>query len=263
MGDAATRPAQLTARALAADLDRRLAHVLERAMRRRLVQEVLHEVRPEEAAALLSLLETRAPRGSAGVRDLLREACGDVLIGVDPACELGYEQRRAIYEAATALGEEGAARLLRTLPARDEGELRVPRELAEIPLGRRRSLARGSDERLLELLERDVDAKVIANLLQNPRVREADVVRIAARRPVPASTLEEIFRSPRWATSPRVRTALARNPHCPPGIAVRVVGSLPLAELREMRADPGLHEEARAAVERELARRDPDSWNDG
>ena len=36
---------------------------------------------------------------------------------------------------------------------------------------------------------------------------------------------------------------------------MRLIAALPLPELREMRHDPSVHEETRAAVERELSRR--------
>ena len=49
--------------------------------------------------------------------------------------------------------------------------------------------------------------------------------------------------------------SLARNPYCPIAIAMRLIATLPLPELREMRGDPGMHEETHASVERELARR--------
>jgi len=109
--------------------------------------------------------------------------------------------------------------------------------------------------RLLEELARDSDATVIANLLMNPRISEDDVARMAALRPVASGTLIEIDRSPRWSPRPRIRAALARNPYCPVDVALKALGTLPLAELREMSTDTGLHSELREQVAQELARR--------
>ena len=104
------------------------------------------------------------------------------------------------------------SRLLRSAAA--AAEMRdpaaaLPREVAEIPLGMRRSLARGDDPNLLDRLLLDPDPVVIDHLLENPRITEDDVVRIAARRPIPASTLERIHASRRFATRPRVLFAMA------------------------------------------------------
>ena len=54
-----------------------------------------------------------------------------------------------------------------------------------------------------------------------------------------------------------MRVALARNPYCSTEVALRILGSLPLGELRELRADATLHGEIRKHAEDELARRDP------
>jgi hypothetical protein len=260
VGETTLSPAQLTARAVVADLDRRLAHVLETGMRRHLVLDALLAAGPEATSAVLGEVERRPPSGERMVADRLRETLHDVLLGADPDCALPYEMRRDVYAAAGAAGDEAVMALLRSLPAREGPEQpRLPKELADIPLGRRRSLARGEDRRLLELLARDLDPIVIGHLLENPRLVEADVVHMAAMRPALASTLEEIFRSRRWSSRQRVRVALARNPYCPPAIATRLVSALPLPELREMRDDPHLQGPTRAYVEQELARRSPES----
>ena len=150
--------------------------------------------------------------------------------------------------------------MLRSVPAQEaleEPERLLSKEIAEMPLGRRRALAKSNHPEWLEQLARDCDPIVIANLLQNPRTVEADVLRIAASRPVAASTLAEIAKSPRWSVRVAIRRALARNPYCPVEIATGIVASLPLEELRVMRGDPDIHPEVRAQLEAELERRTP------
>lgn len=258
MGDTLSAP-QVLGRAIVSDLDRKLAHVLEPAMRRRIVRDALVEAGAEAACAVLVEVERRPPSGDRMVLDRLRETLRDVLLGTDAECVIPYELHREVYESARRSEDDDVMGILRTLPARNELEVaHLPRELSEIPLGRRRSLALGDDPRLLELLARDLDPVVIQHLLRNPRTREAEVIGIAARRPVAPSTLEEIFRSERWSQQPRVRVALARNPYCPTAIAMRLIAALPLPELREMRGDPSIHQETHASVERELARRRAD-----
>jgi len=238
------------------DLDRKLAHVLEPGIRRRIVRDALMEAGAEATCAVLAEVERRPPGAHRSAQDRLREAIRDVLLGVDSGCAIPYELHRNVYESARRSDDANVMGILRSLPVREALEVAVlPHELSEIPLGRRRSLALGDDSQLLELLARDPDPVVIRHLLRNPRTREFEVVRIAARRPIAPSTLEEIFRSDRWSPRPRVQTALARNPYCPTAIAMRLIATLPLPELREMRGDPGMHEETHASVERELARR--------
>ena len=148
--------------------------------------------------------------------------------------------------------------MLRSLPAREAAErpeLLMSKELTDIPLGRRRSLAKGEEKHWLEALALDLDCVVIRNLLRNPKLVEADVVRIAALRPVATSTLVEVGRCERWVVRPRVRVALARNPYTPAQLAIKLVSSLPLSDLKAMRSDPDLHAETLRQVELELDRR--------
>lgn len=236
------------------DLARKLEHVLEPAMRRSLVLEWLCAASADEAYELLAHALRRGPPDSRP-HDRLRDAVhGAVVEGVEDGT-LAYRLRREVYERAARAEDETLMRILRTLPAADVGEPRLPHEIAEIPLGRRRSLARGDDPVLLEQLARDPDTVVVRHLLANPRLTEAQALRIAALRPVRASTLGELHRSARWWPRPRIRAALARNPFCPVEIALRAVGSLPRELLHEMRRDPDLHPEVVRQVAEELARR--------
>lgn len=235
-----------------ARLDRRLEPVLEPEMRRALVLEWLQGHSPESFCDVANAVLARARPA-----DALRRALCDVLTSV-PCPRLDYERRRDLYGEASRRGDEELMRLLRSAPARErvsEPERLLSKELAEIPLGRRRALARGSHPQWLEQLAKDCDPIVIANLLTNPRTVEADVVRIAASRPVAAAALVEISKCPRWFSRVPVRKALARNPYCPVEIATGIVASLPLEDLREMRGDPDLHPDTAAQLRAELERR--------
>lgn len=245
--------------AAVAELDRTLAHVPDPQMRGHLVKEAV-EGRPiSESYALVSAILLR-PVASDSTFDVLRDALRDLLL--DPAGTgrkaLDYELRRDLYAEASRAGDEVVMRALRSFAPRTAlgtEESTLPRGLADVPLGRRRSLAKGGDARLLEQLARDPDPVVVANLLRNPRLREDDVLRMAALRPVAAAALVEIHRSPRWSVRPRIRLALARNPYCPVDIALKVLGALPGPELREIAADGKLHPEVRRQARLEGSRR--------
>jgi hypothetical protein len=252
------------ARDVCATLDRKLAHVLETRMRVALVREQVVGSPTAEACAWLAEALDRSP--GTGAVDPLRDAVVEVLTGgsVAPAPggvePLPYDVRRDLYACAVEAGADRLAALLRSQPVGEDGESggpRLPADVAEIPLGMRRTLAKGADPLLLEKLALDPDPTVIANLLRNPRLCERDVIRIAAMRPAPASTLEEVARSPRWSIRPRVRAALVRNPHCPVALAVKLLGRIPLVDLRTMRHDPDLPEPTRTQLELELTRRSP------
>lgn len=240
-----------------AELASRLEALAEGAMRREVVMESLLARDPAEAAARLRVVLHHRP-GSSPDLEAVRRAVLDALFLGGPSGPLSYEGRAALYAEADRHGDEPLKRLLRTPAAASEMEnpaSALHRSVADLPLGTRRALAKGLDRGLLEKLLLDPDAVVIEHLLQNPRILEADVVRIAARRPIPATTLGVIARHPRFGTRPRVRAALARNPYTPSDVALHALPSLSQRELREVAGDAHLHPDTRAQASFEWERR--------
>lgn len=246
-------------------LARKLAALPERAMHWRVLLDALAAGSIDEAVELVEAILARPPAG--GRRpDVLRLRMLEVLAGEAPVAEdgLGYAFRRELYEAALARGAESITRHLRSLPEQADPEVlarRLPKDVAAIPLGRRRSLAKGDDPRLLEKLALDPDPIVLANLLRNPRTREGDVVRIAALRPIGSESLRCIDAETRWQASPRIRGAIARNPYCPIDLAMKLVATLATPVLREIAEDGGLAWPVREAIAIKLESRDEPRTN--
>ena len=94
---------------------------------------------------------------------------------------------------------------------------------------------------------------VVREVLKNPRLTEAVVVRIAARRPARPEPLTEIWLSARWSQRPAVRRALVLNPYLPPEVGAKIVPLLLHAELEEVAADSGLHTSLRQQAKTLLA----------
>jgi hypothetical protein len=238
-------------------LERTLRALPEAAMRRERMRERLEQAAPGEAHALLAAV-VRRPGAPAPHLRVLREVVQDLLREGGAHRPLSRALRAAMLAEAEARDDAFVVRLLRASGAAAEmvdAETALPRAVAELPLGVRRALARGPELPLLERLLLDADPVVIRHLLANPRITEAHVVRIAARRPIPATTLDAIQRSPRFGTRPRVRVALARNPYCPTRLALALLGVLPLEAVREIARDATLHDETREHARAELARR--------
>lgn len=243
----------------AESLARKLASLPERAMHWRVLLDALRGGSIEESAELVEAILARPPSG--GRRpDVLRLRTLEVLAGEAPVAAdgLDYAFRRDLYAAAHARRAESILRHLRSLPERADPEVlarRLPKDVAAIPLGRRRSLAKSDDPLWLEKLALDPDPIVLENLLRNPRTRESDVVRIAALRPIGGESLRRIDAEPRWQASPRIRAAIARNPWCPIDLAMKLVATLATPALREIAEDGGLVWPVREAIGIELEAR--------
>jgi hypothetical protein len=126
-----------------------------------------------------------------------------------------------------------------------------------LTLGERKSLARKPTRKAMEKLLADPHPVVIRTLLQNPKVVEDDVVRLAARRPNDPAVLAEVAGSPRWAHRVKVRMAIVLNPDTPVAVAIPLLALLVRPELLLVADTGGLAPALRAAAHDLLLRRPP------
>lgn len=198
-------------------------------------------------------LATTAPEDVSGELDaLLRHANGpdhvltwsalsDHLLAADGP---SYAAREALYRAAREAGHDGVALLLLDPPPlRHAGSWlgEADPDLLDRTLGERKWMARRPERGLIQRLLRVTDPEVTRILLGNPKLTEADVVWLAARRPNAARVLEEVARARRWRSLARVRLALVQNPYTPPRIAVLLSPLLTLGDLRCIAEDNAAH----------------------
>jgi hypothetical protein len=229
----------------ALELSRRLAALPALTMRRAVLREALEASTPTEAAALCGELVRRGRDGAP--YDLALLALNAVLDGGD----LEYEAHVELYAAARQAGDEPLARLLLSAEPPPPGTPHtapIPGR-PDITLGERKSLARGPIAReLIDRLMRDTDPTVLTILLGNPRLTEADVVRMAARRPTSAEAQRTIFACERFIARYQVKRALAFNPFTPSDLAARLVPLLQRSDLKELSSDPAVGEAVRLAA---------------
>jgi hypothetical protein len=174
------------------------------------------------------------------------------------ADRLPYPARQSLYEAAARLGHRVIARLFLAASPVTIPEDQLKRQLAPerplrandkpLTLGERKTLARTRRRDLILLVIRDPHPDVIAILLHNPHVTEADVVHVAARRPAVPDTLIKIAEHPRWSVRHMVKRALVWNPSTPLDVAIRLATTLRTAELREIAANETLPSPLRGHV---------------
>ncbi|MFZ5897495.1 MAG: hypothetical protein ACOY0T_40980 [Myxococcota bacterium] len=124
----------------------------------------------------------------------------------------------------------------------------------ELSVGERKSLARTRNRAAFDKLLRDPHPLVIQQLLENPRLTEDDLVRLAARRPANVEALRAIART-QWLCRPRVRMALIHNPGTPTAIAVPLLAVCTRPELHQVRASSECSELVREIAEELLVLR--------
>ncbi|HET7501424.1 MAG TPA: hypothetical protein VFK02_10490 [Kofleriaceae bacterium] len=171
----------------------------------------------------------------------------------DPTMPYGTRQR--LYEAAARQQLPAIARLFLVASPPAAGPDQVAKALSPerplrptgrpLTLGERKSLARTHDREQILLMLRDPHPAVVAILLDNPHITEADVVRISTARPAVPASLAAVAAHPRWSVRHGVKRALVLNPSTPLADAIRIATTLRAQELRELAADHSLPEPLR------------------
>lgn len=218
-------------------LFKRMASLPDRRMRASVLEEALRELSPSAAARVLEegLL---LPRGDAQHRVL------DAL----SVLTLSHEETTAICDAAVALELASVAEWLapRSSPEA-EAEAELHRDLADVPLGYRKTMARSGSRQWVERLLRETSPDVVGEWLRNPRLREADVVALCARRPQSARILTVVHASP-WGSRQAIKRALAFNPSAPAALVLKIVPLLLRQECVRLAAEPGIDARVSAAA---------------
>lgn len=106
---------------------------------------------------------------------------------------------------------------------------------AVLTLGERRSRARMPSRKTIETYLFDPDALVAKHILQNPMIRQEDVIRMAARRPMTAEALTAVFKSRRFGTAKPIMLALLQNPFLPYQVGLGLVFLMPRQDLKVLR----------------------------
>ena len=118
----------------------------------------------------------------------------------------------------------------------------------DMPLGSRKQAARTTKRDLIAKLMRDQDHRVIELLLQNSRIREGDVVTIAARRPTTVAILETIANHRKWKNHYDIKLTLCWNPHSPDQLIMKLLPTLMLQDLTEIAQSGKLPDRAQTLV---------------
>lgn len=160
------------------------------------------------------------------------------------------EAVQAVLETDRGVGAGLAASPERRPDPEDDERVPRPKE----PVGYRISLARRPVPRLLDRLLFDPDPRVVRTILGNPRVTEAEVVKLAASRRAGPQVLEVIAQDDRWIARYPVKVALANNPATPLRVVLGLLPHLLHQDLRAVAAGSP-REAVRDQATRLLARR--------
>ena len=125
-------------------------------------------------------------------------------------------------------GDEQLQRLLAKAPS----EANVWDRMRSLSQMEKLLLAVKADRTERALLLQDNDPRVLLSLLRNPRLTVDEVVRLAKSSFLNFQIADTIAKTAQWMGSLDVRLALIHNAKTPPALAMRILPTLPEAEVR-------------------------------
>lgn len=220
-------------------------------MRIQLLGSKLAALKPEEAANALNAFYDR----SANHFIEFRKAKAAMADPKEVMAVVGEEKSRLIYLASLELGLKRVSRFFTDLPPHKKGysgyDTEEDGKMELITLGERRAIAKGWIKDKLDRLLSDPDPIVIGNILNNPKMTEKEIVRIASKRPNSPKILTLISTHKKWGTRYTIKKALVQNPYTPPRISLGLLEFLFAQDLKGVAKDGSLHPQIRmAATER-------------
>jgi hypothetical protein len=249
--------AQGPAHTLAEDLCMRVNAQSDRSLLPHVLRTFFDGVDDASLVATLALMHAKGRSGQARYRRVSME----LALNSQLFAELAYQRIEDLHAIAVGVDLPQVSALFLSSPYDPRGPLAEEsgpeNPYLEISLGRRKAAARNTrftsaNRDTLDRLLRDRNPAVIRLILQNGRVVEGDVVRMAAQRPANPQCLQCIAEHPKWAQRYAVRKALACNPRTPHPVAERLMRTLMRQDLRFIAGTSNLSERVRIEAQRAL-----------
>ena len=135
--------------------------------------------------------------------------------------------------------------------AEDQLTARLP----QLPLGQKITLARRGPARVAGALLAEGHAQVLAVVLDNPCLTEAQVLKVLSREKMPAEVVRAIAQHHKWSSTYNVRLALVRYPASTLSTILAYLPELTVSDLRELAAPGIVSESLRKYLQAEIQRR--------
>lgn len=153
------------------------------------------------------------------------------------------EQRRAVYE-----------KILGDLSSEDDesasDRISMLNRIIKMGVKDRVKLGMKGDREARNILIRDPNKLVASAVINNPKITEQEVERIATMRSVPEEVLRQIATNRQWQRSYLIQLCLAKNPRTPLGNSMAIMNRLQLRDLIGLQKDRNVPEAVRKHAQR-------------
>ncbi|HMM78868.1 MAG TPA: hypothetical protein PKC65_02480 [Pyrinomonadaceae bacterium] len=161
---------------------------------------------------------------------------------------LSLEYIEEIYEESEEQRQAIMAKILGELHSEDEAtneRISVLNRIMRMGVKDRVKLGMKGDREARNILIRDPNKLVSSAVINNPKITEQEVEKIATMRTVPEEVLRQISMNKQWGRSYMIQLSLARNPRTPLGNSMSIMNRLQLRDLQGLTKDRNVPEAVR------------------
>ncbi len=168
---------------------------------------------------------------------------------------LSLEYIEEIYEESDEQREANVKKILGELLAESDSEVTNERvsmisKLMKMKMKDRVTMAMKGDREARTILIRDPNRIIAQAVIQNPKLTEQEVEKIATMKTVPDDVLRQIAINRKWARNYNINHKLAQNPRTPIGNTVSILTRLQLRDLVTMSKSRNVPEAVRKHAQR-------------
>ncbi len=143
---------------------------------------------------------------------------------------------------------------------RQKIEQMLKEKIPSLPLGNRLTLAkRSSSAVVLSILEKVKENEKVSTLintcLENPFLKEGDILKLINNQTVPPAVVQAIAIHPGWSTRYSIRYALIRNFYTPLSVVVEFLKDIKTQDLEELYRDEVVPSSTKPFIYREIKER--------
>ncbi|NNE66334.1 MAG: hypothetical protein HKN33_07185 [Pyrinomonadaceae bacterium] len=152
---------------------------------------------------------------------------------------LSLEYIEEIYEETDEQREANVKKILGEMLAEGDGEVSNERismisKIMKMNMKDRMKMAMKGDREARNILIRDPNRVISQAVIQNPKITEQEVEKIASMKTVPDDVLRQVAINRKWARNYTIMHKLAQNPRTPIGNVISIMNRLQLRDLMAM-----------------------------
>ena len=168
---------------------------------------------------------------------------------------LSLEYIEEIYEETDEQREANVKKILGELMSEEEGEVSNERismisRIMQLKMKDRIMMAMKGDREARTILIRDPNKIVSQAVINNPKITEQEIEKIATMKTVPDDVLRQIAINRQWARNYSIMYKLAHNPRTPIGNTITILNRMQLRDLIVMQKDRNVPEAVRKHAQR-------------